>query len=149
MGNQELPRRGAPQRAESKAESKILWNDGRSPQAADYFTFGYEGRRLDDIKTVLLSGGARTVLDIRYNPFNMYRPEVSKHNLQKSIEADAHVEHRRAVLSTSAQHARPVRLSGRDFEDKLGHFRIQMATRPPSSTTSSLTPSRDEANWKC
>src|SRR5688572_14690506 len=78
-----LPRRGARERA----ESKHLWNDGRSLEIADFYTFGYEGRSLDQLKEALLTAGVRTVLDIRYNPISMYRPELSMSNFRKSIEA--------------------------------------------------------------
>ena len=69
----------------ARAESKFLWNEARLPGQADFFTLGYEGRQTDEILTSLLSAGVQCVLDIRYNPVSMYRPEFSKSNLQKRL----------------------------------------------------------------
>ena len=73
-----------PRRA--RVESKALWNEARSAAAADFFTFGYEGRTLDDLIGSLKSAGVQSVLDIRYTPASMYRPELSRANLQHRIE---------------------------------------------------------------
>lgn len=66
-------------------ENKYLWNDTRSADSADFFTVGYTGRKLDDIITSLVAYGVNTVVDIRYNPVSMYRPEVSKNNLARFL----------------------------------------------------------------
>ena len=68
--------------AKTKADNKALWNEARSATASDFYTFGYEGRKTPDIMDSLRSAGVRCVLDIRYNPVSMYRPELSKGNLQ-------------------------------------------------------------------
>jgi uncharacterized protein (DUF488 family) len=68
--------------ARVRAESKALWNDGRTAEAADFFTVGYEGRKTDDLIAILKDAGVRCVLDIRYNPVSMYRPELSKANFE-------------------------------------------------------------------
>jgi uncharacterized protein (DUF488 family) len=73
--------------ARARAESKAVWNDGRSPERADFFTFGYEGRKTDDLFDVLKSAGVQCVVDIRYNPVSMYRPELSISNLQRLLES--------------------------------------------------------------
>jgi len=62
-------------------ENKVVWNDTRSANGADFFTIGYTGRKIDDIVTALKSHGVRTLVDIRQNPVSMYRPELSKNNL--------------------------------------------------------------------
>src|SRR6266849_6013231 len=62
-------------------ENKVVWNDTRSANGADFFTIGYTGRKIDDIVTALKSDGVRTLVDIRQNPVSMYRPELSKNNL--------------------------------------------------------------------
>ena len=72
--------------ARVRAESRALWNDGRSRERADFFTVGYEGRGIHELFETLRSAGVRCVLDIRYNPVSMYRPELSKINFQKSVE---------------------------------------------------------------
>lgn len=71
--------------AKARAESKALWNEARSPADADFFTIGYEGRPTVDVLSALLSANVQCVVDIRYNPVSMYRPDVSKGNLQKTL----------------------------------------------------------------
>ena len=70
----------------ARAESKALWNEARSAERADFFTIGYEGRTTKDLFDALTQAGVQCVLDIRYNPVSMYRPELSKGNLQKALE---------------------------------------------------------------
>src|ERR1700738_4210625 len=72
--------------ARARAESKALWNEARSPERADFFTLGYEGRTTKDLFDVLLDAGVQCVVDIRYNPVSMYRPDLSKGNLQRALE---------------------------------------------------------------
>ena len=72
--------------ARARAESKALWNEARSPECADFFTIGYEGRTTKDLLDTLAGSGVQCVLDIRFNPVSMYRPELSKGNLQASLE---------------------------------------------------------------
>src|ERR1700739_3709933 len=69
----------------ARAQSKALWNDGRSPERADFFTTGYEGRTTTDLFDALKGAGVQCVVDIRYNPVSMYRPDLSKGNLQKAL----------------------------------------------------------------
>ena len=66
--------------------SKALWNDGRSPADADFFTFGYSGRPTDEILEALRNAGVSTVVDIRFTPLSMYNPDFSKRNLQRIVE---------------------------------------------------------------
>jgi uncharacterized protein (DUF488 family) len=73
--------------ARAKAESKALWNEARSVESADFFTFGYEGRSTKDVLDALLTAEVQCVLDIRHSPVSMYRPELSKNNLRNSLEA--------------------------------------------------------------
>lgn len=73
--------------AVARADSKALWNEARSPDRADFFTVGYEGRTTKDLFDRLLGAGVQCLVDIRYNPVSMYRPDLSKSNLQKSLEA--------------------------------------------------------------
>ena len=68
-------------------ENHALWNDARSLQQADFFTIGYTGRKLDEFTTLLLKAGVQSLVDIRHNPVSMYRPELSKNNLKRHIEA--------------------------------------------------------------
>jgi len=71
-----------------REESKALWDDARSSDRADFFTFGYEGRTTDEIFLSLQTAGVRCMLDIRYNPVSMYRPELSKSNFQRRLETE-------------------------------------------------------------
>lgn len=72
--------------AKQQAENKVIWNDARCPDSAHFFTLGYTGRRLDEILVLLLENEVRTLVDIRQNPVSMYRPELSKNNLRRSVE---------------------------------------------------------------
>jgi uncharacterized protein (DUF488 family) len=67
-------------------ENKEIWNDTRSLEAADFFTIGYTGRSITDIVAALKIHGVCTLVDIRYNPVSMYRPELSKRNLAALLE---------------------------------------------------------------
>jgi len=69
--------------ARKQAENKVLWNDARSAGDADFFTLGYTGRKIEQIRDSLLAAGVRSLVDIRQNPVSMYRPELSKNNLRQ------------------------------------------------------------------
>lgn len=73
--------------AKQQAENKAIWNETRRPDSAFFFTIGYTGRPLDEFLQVLVSNDVRTLLDIRQYPVSMYRPEMSKNNLRRSVEA--------------------------------------------------------------
>jgi uncharacterized protein (DUF488 family) len=73
--------------ARARVESKALWNDGRTAAGADFFTVGYEGRKTDDLIVALKDAGVQCVLDIRYNPVSMYRPELSKTNFERLLRS--------------------------------------------------------------
>lgn len=68
-----------------RAESKVLWNEARSSENADFFTVGYEGRTTENLFDALKAANVQCVIDIRYNPVSMYRPDLSKGNLQKAL----------------------------------------------------------------
>lgn len=72
--------------ARAQIEHRFFWNEARAATSAHFFTLGYTGRKLDEIIAALVAAGVRTVMDIRQNPVSMYRPEVSKANLKRSIE---------------------------------------------------------------
>lgn len=73
--------------AKRQAANKILWNDGRTADVADFFTVGYTGRKTEELLDTLRSNGVRTLVDVRQIPVSMYRPELSKNNLRKLVEA--------------------------------------------------------------
>jgi uncharacterized protein (DUF488 family) len=66
-------------------ENKIIWNDPRSAEHADFFTIGYSGRKIAEILSALKTNAVRTLVDIRQNPVSMYRPELSKGNLTRLL----------------------------------------------------------------
>lgn len=66
-------------------EHKLQWNEARSVAEADFFTLGYSGRKTPEMLESLISSGVRTLVDIRQNPVSMYRPELSKKNLQGTL----------------------------------------------------------------
>jgi uncharacterized protein (DUF488 family) len=77
-----LPRRAARERAESKEK----WNEARSRERANFFTIGYAGRTAKQLIQIMVEVGVRSVIDIRFNPVSMYRPELSKANFQREVE---------------------------------------------------------------
>ena len=73
--------------AKQQVANKSLWNESRSPNAADFFTIGYSGRKTDVLLQTLVEASVRTLVDVRQNPVSMYRPDLSKRNLQQLVEA--------------------------------------------------------------
>lgn len=76
-----LPRNSARKRA----ENKTLWNEARSAGQAEFFTTGYEGRPAEQLTSLLCDAGVKSVIDIRFSPVSMYRPEMSKSNFRERI----------------------------------------------------------------
>jgi uncharacterized protein (DUF488 family) len=72
--------------ARAQAESKELWNEARSAANADFFTIGYSGRTVSALLEQLTKVNVRSLIDIRFSPVSMYRPELSKGNLQRLVE---------------------------------------------------------------
>jgi|SRR6267378_1924954 len=72
--------------AKQQLENKALWNESRTAETADFFTVGYTGRSVDELLKLLIQHDVRTLLDIRQFAVSMYRPELSKSNLRKSVE---------------------------------------------------------------
>jgi uncharacterized protein (DUF488 family) len=72
--------------ARVQTENRARWNEGRSPDA-DFFTLGYTGRKTAEILDALVAAGVQTLVDIRQYPVSMYRPDLSKSNLKRLVEA--------------------------------------------------------------
>jgi uncharacterized protein (DUF488 family) len=68
--------------SKEQIENKLQWNEARSVAEADFFTLGYSGRKTPEMLEALTSSGVRTLVDIRQHPVSMYRPDLSKRNLQ-------------------------------------------------------------------
>ncbi len=78
-----LPSRSAREQAERKA----LWNEARSTDTANFYTVGYAGRTANDVVERVKAVGGRSIVDIRFTPISMYKPELSKTNFQRIVEA--------------------------------------------------------------
>lgn len=66
--------------------NKATWNQGRSQQAAHFYTFGYAGREIGEIISSLEVAHVETVIDVRFTPISQYRPQFSKENLRRLLE---------------------------------------------------------------
>jgi uncharacterized protein (DUF488 family) len=81
--------------AKQQIKNRDIWNDTRSPEDADFFTIGYTGRKTNELIAALRNYNIRTLIDIRYNPVSMYRPELTKCNFARLLSehgiAYAHV----------------------------------------------------------
>ena len=71
----------------TQLRNRAFWNDSRSPEDADFFTFGYSGRPTEEILDALVEARVSTVVDIRDTPLSMYKPDFSKRNLQRIVES--------------------------------------------------------------
>ena len=71
----------------TQLRNKAFWNDSRSPDDADFFTFGYSGRSTADILDALKAANVSTVVDIRFSPVSMYKPDFSKSRLRRIVES--------------------------------------------------------------
>ncbi len=71
--------------AKQQEEGREIWNSTRSEREADFFTLGYTGRKLETIIQELKAHDVQTLVDIRCNPVSMYRPELSKNNLDQIL----------------------------------------------------------------
>jgi len=67
--------------AQVQANNRCRWNQTRSKAEADFYTIGYSGRQPNELLDALVSVGICSVLDIRYSPVSLHRPEFSKGNL--------------------------------------------------------------------
>lgn len=72
--------------AREQVERRALWNDARSQSHADFFTFGYSGRKTGALLDALVNAGVRTLVDVRQHAVSMYRPDLSKVNLARLVE---------------------------------------------------------------
>ena len=66
-------------------KNKETWNGIRSRESADFFTIGYSGRNIAEFLQALKDAGVKCLVDIRYTPISMYKPDFSKSNLQQHL----------------------------------------------------------------
>jgi len=72
--------------ARAAAENKALWNDGRSTRTAQFFTIGYSGRTAAQFIRLLKDAAVNCVVDIRFTPLSMYKPDFSRSNFKRILE---------------------------------------------------------------
>lgn len=65
-------------------QNKAEWNRAR-PKAPDFYTVGYARRDIMTFLDLLSAAGVQTVLDVRFSPVSMYKPDFSKANLQRHL----------------------------------------------------------------
>jgi uncharacterized protein (DUF488 family) len=74
--------------ASVQAANKMRWNGSRDAQRAQFFTVSYTGRSLETICDLLGAAGVATLIDIRFAPVSMYRPETAKSNLSRFLTGE-------------------------------------------------------------
>ena len=72
---------------EEQIQSKISWNDQHCIAVPDFYTIGYSGRSIFDFLKALRDANVATLVDVRFSPISRFKPEYSKANLKKSVEA--------------------------------------------------------------
>jgi len=72
--------------AREQAERKALWNEARSVEDAKFFTIGYSGRTAEEFIQLLKDAGVHCVVDVRYTPVSMYKPDFSRTNVQRILK---------------------------------------------------------------
>jgi len=72
--------------AKQQLAAKVKWNEARSAEGAGFFTFGYSGRKPEELFKELKRQGVKTVLDIRRNPVSVHRPEMSIGKLAPALK---------------------------------------------------------------
>ncbi len=68
-------------------DKKAIWNEFRSIESADFYTIGYSGRSIGEFVVMLRSAEVATLIDVRYTPVSMYKPDFSKRNLARHLKA--------------------------------------------------------------
>ncbi len=71
----------------AQEDNKAIWNEFRSLETSDFYTIGYSGRDIDGFVAMLQSAGIATLIDVRDTPVSMYKPDFSKRNLSRHLEA--------------------------------------------------------------
>ncbi|MEK7352937.1 MAG: DUF488 domain-containing protein [Chloroflexota bacterium] len=70
-------------------QGKVVWNLEHCTSAQpDFYSIGYSGRDIRRFVEILKTAGVATLVDIRYAPISRFRPEFSKYNLKKAVEAE-------------------------------------------------------------
>lgn len=67
--------------------NRLAWNESRPPRLAAFFTVSYSGRTAEEMIAALREHSVWTLVDVRHNAVSLHRPEMSKGNLAKLLEA--------------------------------------------------------------
>jgi len=68
-----------------QAAKKAAWNAVRERDGAELFTIGYSGHDAGSFTNALVAGGVESLIDIRFTPVSMYKPDFSKRNLERRL----------------------------------------------------------------
>jgi uncharacterized protein (DUF488 family) len=75
--------------ASEQKESKTAWNRQHCPFGeADFYTIGYQGRKIDEFISALTKAGVVTLVDVRFSPVSRYKPDFSKSNLREKLASN-------------------------------------------------------------
>jgi uncharacterized protein (DUF488 family) len=69
----------------AQKRDRELWNSTRSKDEADFYTMGYSGRTISEFVNTLELVGVCSIVDIRFSPISLYKPEFSRVNLQHTL----------------------------------------------------------------
>ena len=72
--------------ASAQKRDREHWNLTRSKSDADFYTIGYSGRKIPEFIAILKSVSICSVVDIRFSPISIYRPDFNKCNLQTLLK---------------------------------------------------------------
>jgi ParB family chromosome partitioning protein len=65
--------------------NKIMWNLQRIGEY-DFYTIGFAKRTPDQFLQLLKAKGIKTLVDVRFNPVSMFKPEFNKDNLSRILK---------------------------------------------------------------
>jgi hypothetical protein len=78
-----------PEKTVSEQEqSKKDWNSKHCVSQPDFYTIGYSGKKISDFIDIIKNAGVATLVDVRFSPVSRFKPEFSKNNLKRLLEAN-------------------------------------------------------------
>jgi uncharacterized protein (DUF488 family) len=69
----------------AQAAKKRQWNRPRSIEAADFYTIGYSGHNAQTFVQRLNDADVRTLVDIRFHAFSLYKPDFNASKLKAAL----------------------------------------------------------------
>jgi|SRR5580765_2059940 ParB/RepB/Spo0J family partition protein len=67
--------------------NKLIYNLERNTTKYDFYTIGYSGTEIDLFIERLKTKDVKTVIDVRKNPYSLYKQDFSKDKLSQSLKA--------------------------------------------------------------